>query len=86
MIKPGMNPPKKRAPTETLAIAPYIIKGMLGGMIGPIVDEAAVTAAEKSASYPSSTIALISIGPTPALSATADPLIPEKIILATTLA
>ena len=33
--------------------------------MGPMVDEAAVTAAEKSASYPSSTMALISIGPHP---------------------
>ena len=71
---------------DTLALTPYIINGILGGIIGPIVEEAAVTAAEKSVSNPCSSIALISIVPRPAASATADPLIPAKTTLASTLA
>jgi hypothetical protein len=53
-------------------------------MIGPIVDEAAVTPTAKSASYFASRIALISIAPRPPASATAAPDIPAKITEAPT--
>ena len=60
--------------------------GMDGGMIGPIVADSAVTAAANSGSKPSLIIASTSICPSPPASATADPLMPEKTIDATTLA
>ena len=60
--------------------------GMLGGMIGPMVDEDTVTAAANSFRYPWSVMALISTMPSPPASATADPDIPAKIMLARTLA
>ena len=60
--------------------------GMLGGMMGPIVAEAAVTAAEKSGSKPSLFIASISIWPRPPASATAEPLMPENTMDASTFA
>ena len=59
---------------------------MLGGMMGPIVAEAAVTAAEKSGSKPSLIMASTSICPSPPASATAEPLMPEKTIDATMFA
>ena len=59
--------------------------GMEGGMTGPMVDEAAVMAAENFHSYPLSFMAFISIMPSPAASATAAPDMPEKIMLAMTL-
>ena len=54
---------------------------MLGGMIGPMVEDAAVTQQEKSLSNPCSFIALISIAPRPPASDTAVPDIPAKITL-----
>ena len=59
--------------------------GILGGMIGPIVADAQVTAQAKGPSYPASFIALISTVPSPATSAISEPLIPAKMILATIL-
>ena len=53
--------------------------------MGPIVAEAAVTAAAKGRGYPSSVMALISMVPRPAASATAEPDIPAKITLPMTL-
>jgi hypothetical protein len=44
-----------------------------GGIMGPTALEAAVTAAANGAGYEASRIALISIRPSPAASATADP-------------
>jgi hypothetical protein len=58
---------------------------MLGGMIGPIVLEAAETAVAYDFAYPCETIASISIKPAPEASAIADPDIPAKIILSTIL-
>ena len=46
---------------------------MLGGMIGPSVEEAAVTQQEKSLSNPFSFMALISMAPRPQASDTAVP-------------
>ena len=85
IIRPGMKPPANRPPIETLAVNPKITNEIDGGMIGPMVEDAAVTAAEKSTSYPASRIALISILPSPPASATADPDMPAKIMLAMTL-
>ena len=50
----------------------------LGGTKRPSQLEVMVTAVEKSASYPSSTIIGIRIEPKEAVSALADPLIPPK--------
>ena len=57
----------------------------LGGMIGPIMADDALTAAANAGSKPRSRMALISISPRPAASACATPDIAEKIMLATTL-
>lgn len=46
---------------------------MLGGIIGPITEELAVTATEKSSSYPSLTMAGIRAPPIAEVSATAEP-------------
>jgi hypothetical protein len=45
--RPGTIPPRNSAPTETSARLPYMTKGILGGMIGPTVQEAQVSAAAK---------------------------------------
>jgi hypothetical protein len=60
--------------------------GILGGMIGPMVEDAAVIAAENPMSKPSSRMALISMVPRPPASAMAAPDMPAKIMLARTLA
>ncbi len=44
---PGTMPPRKRPPIDTLAIEPYTIIVMLGGMIAPIVPAQATRAAAK---------------------------------------
>jgi len=71
-------------PIDTWAITPYTTRGTLGGIIGPMVEEAAVTAAANSGGYPSFFIASISIAPNPAASAVAAPVIPAKMMLAST--
>ena len=84
---PGTTPPIRSLAIETPpAETPKTIRGMLGGMMGPMVEEAAVTAAENSRSKPSFSMARISIVPRPAASATAEPLIPAKTMLARTFA
>jgi hypothetical protein len=85
-ITPGMAPARKRRVTDNPVRVPTIIIGTLGGMIGPTVEDEAVTAAEKSASYPSSFIAGMRIAPMLAVSASAVPDIPAKIMEAATLA
>jgi len=47
---PGMAPATNNLPTDNPDMAPTIIIGMLGGIIGPTVEEEAVTAQEKSTS------------------------------------
>ena len=47
---PGRIPAVNRSPTETEAVTPKITKGTLGGMTGPMREEAPVTASEKSSS------------------------------------
>ena len=63
---------------------PMII-GTLGGMMGPTVEEAAVTAAEKSAGYPARFIPGIIMPPIEAESAIAVPEMPPKSIDPATL-
>ena len=58
-----------------------MMKGMEGGMMGPIVEDVAVTAAEKSLGYPSFFMAGMRMEPTALVSATAAPVIPAKIML-----
>ena len=70
-------------PTEMLTQEPAMTMGTLGGMIGPTTDEAAVTATEKSSSYPSSTMAGISMLPRLHTSAMAVPDMPANTMLAT---
>ena len=63
----------------------YMTIGMLGGIMGPMVALAAVTAQEKGLSYPASSMARTSMSPMPDASAMAEPVMPENIMLATTL-
>ena len=60
--------------------------GILGGMIGPIMAAAEVRAPANFLSYPLFTIMGISTGPRAAISAMADPDMPPKNMLATTVA
>ena len=79
MTMPGMIPAMNRAPTEAPETVAYTTRGMEGGMIGPNVEEAAVTQQEKSLSNPFSFMALISMEPSPPASDTAVPDIPAKL-------
>ncbi len=64
---------------------PKITKGMLGGMMGPMVDAAPTRAAEKARGYPAFSMAGIRTTPVPVASATADPDMPAMIMLVTTV-
>jgi hypothetical protein len=75
-----MAPARKSFPIDIPVREPAIIIGKLGGIMGPIVDEAAVMAQEKPASYPSFFIAGIITEPIDAVSEIAVPDIPEKTI------
>ena len=75
-IIPGKYPARKSAATETSIRDAYMIIMMLGGIMGPSTDDALVTAALKSASYPSSVMAGIMIEPMDAASEAAEPEIP----------
>ena len=83
---PGRTPAINSSTVPVLARKPQITRLMLGGMIGPIPDEAAVMATENPLSQPASFIALISRAPRPPASAIAEPDMPAKIILARTFA
>ena len=48
MAMPGMAPPRNSLPTDMPDSEPTMIIGTLGGIIGPTVDDAAVTAAENA--------------------------------------
>ena len=45
-MRPGRIPPVNNLITETPAVMPYIIIGMLGGMIGPMMPPEATRAPE----------------------------------------
>src|SRR5699024_8753759 len=76
---PAMN----RSLIETLAITPYRINTILGGIIGPIVDAVAINDVVNPWSYPSLNIVGISIPPIAAAAAMAVPVIAEKNTLLT---
>src|SRR5699024_12616730 len=78
---PGIAPPKNILPTETPAKEAHITIGILGGIIGPATADPAVMAALNSFGYPCFFIEGVRTLPSPALSATASPDIPAKIIL-----
>ena len=80
--RPGTKPAANKPAIDTLISDPYITIILLGGIVGPMIEDAAVTAALKSLSYPSSSMAGISMVPMAAVSDTAAPVIPEKKILA----
>src|SRR5699024_7528858 len=79
-------PATNKSPIDKEANVPTIIIGNEGGMIGPTVEDEAVTATEKPAPYPSLFIAGIRIPPILAVSAKAVPEIPPNPIDAPTLA
>ena len=66
---PGTTPPKNKAPMDAPATEEYTTIGIDGGIIIPIVEDAAVTPTDVSFVYPSSSIAGIRIEPMPAVSA-----------------
>ena len=66
-------------------MTPKITIGRDGGMIGPMVEDAAVTPTARWSLYPRSRIALTSIVPSPPASATAAPDMPAKMTDAITL-
>ena len=80
IIIPGIIPAKNILSTDCCAKKAKITSPIEGGIIGPTTAEQTVTAAANSALYPLSFIALISIAPKPAQSATAAPETPAKII------
>ena len=47
---PGISPAANSSPIEADAMTPKITSGREGGMIGPMVDDAAVMPTEKSVS------------------------------------
>src|SRR5699024_4006575 len=81
IISPGNIPAIKRSLIETLAITPYKISTILGGMIGPIVEALAISDVVKPLSYPSLSIVGMSIHPIAAAAAIAVPVNAEKNIL-----
>src|SRR5699024_11383209 len=83
--KPDPSPAKNKSATESPAVNPHKIIGILRGKIIPIWEDAAVMAAEYLELYPCLTIAGIIIVPVAEVSATAEPETPPKNILATTL-
>jgi len=82
---PGIIPAAKSLAIDTPpATKEYKIIELLGGIMRPIVDDVQVMAAEKLRSYPSSFIIGINIDPIDEVSATADPDMPAKNMLAKT--
>lgn len=77
-MKPGMKPAAKSFATDAPEQEEYTTNGMLGGITGPMVEEAAVIPARRC-DQPASSMAFISMTPRPAASATAAPDIPEKM-------
>jgi len=82
IIKPGINPDTKSAPTDIFVIDPIIIIRMLGGMIGASIEEEAITPALNSISYPFLSISGIMVVPKVEAADVAEPVILAKIMLA----
>ena len=81
---PGTSPARNIRSIDCWARNAYMTSPIDGGMIGPITAEHTVRAAANSGLYPRSRIALISIMPNPAQSATAAPDTPANTIDART--
>jgi hypothetical protein len=81
MSTPGRMPAKNKLGSDAPENTAYMTIMMLGGIMGPIIAEVAVIAVLKPNGYPASLMALISIKPSPAASACAEPDMPEKIRL-----
>jgi len=79
---PGIAPAKKSRPMEVSDAMAYRIIGILGGMIMPIVEDAAVMAALTLLGYFFLIISGIKILPIEAVSATEEPEMPPNTILA----
>ena len=86
MRSPGIIPAIKRSLTEAPEALPYMIKGMLGGIITPSPPATATTAVENVLSYPTRFISGIVIAPVPATLAIALPEIAPKQALEITAA
>ena len=80
MMSPGTKPAAKSPPTDTCITYAYTIMMMLGGMMGPMIEDAAVTAAANRRVYPSFSMAGIRIEPSAEVSATAEPLKPANMM------
>ena len=80
MMSPGTKPAAKSPPTDTCITYAYTIMMMLGGMMGPMIEDAAVTAAANRRVYPSRSMAGIRIEPRAEVSATAEPLKPANMM------
>ena len=78
MRTPGPIPAWNIASVDVWLKNAQTTKLMDGGMIGPMPADAAVTATEKSGSYPAFVIALTSMVPSPPASASAEPDIPAN--------
>ena len=71
--KPGPIPATNSLPIDTLAIQPYRIRPIPGGISGVIIEDAAVTTVEKDLLIPFFSISGTSIFASIAASASADP-------------
>ena len=83
---PGIMPAWNMAKVDVWLKNAQTTKLIDGGMIGPIPAEAAVTATEKSGSYPAFVIAETSMVPSPPASAKAEPDMPANTMDDMTLA
>ena len=73
IIRPGTIPARNKSLTDAPDAIPYMINGMLGGMITPSPPATATMAVAKTSSYPSEVSIGIVILPTAATVAGAEP-------------
>ena len=78
MTTPGMKPPTNRRMTDICVTEAKTTIRIDGGTIGPIIEPAAISAAEYSTRYPSLGISRMNTCPSAAASASAAPEMPEK--------
>ena len=76
-------PPMNSLPMETLVMMPYRTKGLLGGIMAPMVPAQAIRAPAKGREYPRSTMEGTTIMPMAATVARAEPEIAPKSVHAT---